>query len=209
MKKIILTIAVVLTANFVSAQDMKFGVKGGLNLSNVTGDGNPSMKVGIHFGGFMEYKVSEKFVIQPELLFSTQGAKFEYSDSFEGESYSENSNYKLSYLNIPIMAKYYVSEKFSLEAGPQIGFLLSAKNDFDYSETFGGETFSESGEVDIKEFLNSTDFGINFGAGYDLNEKMSLGFRYNLGLTDIEKDLDPGASGSKNSVFQLSFGYKF
>jgi hypothetical protein len=212
MKKIILTVAAVFVLSFANAQDgdgLKFGVKAGLNLSNLTGDGSPTMKVGFHIGGFMEYKLSEKFAIQPELLYSTQGAKYEFSESFDGESYSEEFNYKFSYLNIPIMAKYYVSEKFSLEAGPQIGFLLNADSDYDYSETIAGETYSESGTTDIKDFINSTDFAINFGAGYDFNEKISLGLRYNLGLTDVEKDLEPGASGIKNSVFQLSFGYKF
>jgi outer membrane autotransporter protein len=91
------------------------------------------------------------------------------------------------------MAKYYVADAFSLEAGPQLGFLMSAKAD---------------GKDNKKEF-NSTDFAFNLGAGYDLNEQMSLGLRYNIGLSDIEKDLMAGESGSTNSSLQLSFGYKF
>ena len=135
----------------------------------------------IHFGGFAEIKISDKFAVQPELLYSAQGAKF------------DGDNLNLNYINIPVMAKYYVADAFSLEAGPQLGFLMSAKAD--------GE--------DVKDGFNSTDFAFNLGAGYDLNEQMSLGLRYNIGLSDIEKDLTAGESGSTNSSLQLSFGYKF
>lgn len=213
MNKIILTIATILAVSFVNAQDaktdgkdgIKFGVKAGVNFANLTGDFNPSMKIGFHLGGFMQYKVSEKFVLQPELLFSTQGAK--YNDDQVGEGYlvAGETDIKLSYLNIPLMAKYYVTNKFSLEAGPQIGFLLSAKDKYGYTGTVQGVPVSESGEIDIKDDLNSIDFGINFGVGYDFNDKISLGLRYNLGLSEISDFY----YFDNNSVIQLSLGYKF
>jgi len=213
MNKIILTIATILAVSFANGQEtktdgkegLKFGVKGGVNFANLTGDFDPSMKVGFHIGGFMEYKVSEKFVLQPELLFSTQGAKYKDDQVGEGFSVAGETNIKLSYLNLPIMAKYYVTNKFSFEAGPQIGVLLSAKNEYGYTGTIQGVPVSESGEIDIKDDLNSIDFGINFGAGYDFNDKISVGLRYNLGLSEISEYY----YFDKNSVFQLSLGYKF
>jgi hypothetical protein len=100
------------------------------------------------------------------------------------------------------MAKYYATEKFSLEAGPQIGFLTSAK----VNGTSGGTTV----DVDAKRFFNSTDFGINFGAGYDFTKKISAGIRYNLGLSNIGSN-EFVSDGDKitNSVFSISVGYKF
>ena len=96
MKKIILSALAVFVFGFTNAQEVKFGLKGGLNVANITGDiEDNSSKVGFHVGGFAEIKVSEKFSVQPELLFSTQGTKFD----FEGT----NVNFNLSYLNIPIM----------------------------------------------------------------------------------------------------------
>ena len=184
MKKIFLTAAAVFAISFANAQDVKYGVKGGLSFSSISQTGASTL-TSIHLGGFAEIKISDKFAVQPELLYSAQGAKF----SFLGVSVSQN----LNYINIPVMAKYYVADAFSLEAGPQLGFLMSAK--------FDGK--------DNKKYLNSTDFGLNLGAGYDLNEQMSLGLRYNIGLSDIEKDLMAGESGSTNSSLQLSFGYKF
>ena len=181
MKKIILTAAAVFAFGFANAQDTKYGVKGGLNMSNFSNADGSSSLLAFHLGGFAEFKVSDKFAVQPELLYSAQGAKF------------TEGNLNFNYINIPVMAKYYVADAFSIEAGPQIGFLMSAKAD----------------GTDVKELYNTTDFGLNLGAGYNLNETMSLGLRYNMGLSDVQKDLPSGVSGSKNSSIQLSFGYKF
>ena len=90
------------------------------------------------------------------------------------------------------MAKFYVAKSFSLEAGPQIGFLLSAKAE--------GE--------DFKDYVSSTDFGFNLGAGYDFTENLSAGLRYNFGLTNIN-DFPNDDSTVKNGVFSVSLGYKF
>ena len=86
-------------------------------------DGTDS-KTSFHIGGVVEIPISDSFSVQPELLYSSQGAKAE--SSFGGDV-----DFKLSYLNLPIMAKYYVAENFSLEAGPQVGLLLSAKVESD------------------------------------------------------------------------------
>jgi opacity protein-like surface antigen len=182
MKKIILSAVAVLAFGFTNAQGVKFGAKVALNVATLTGDvEDASSLVGFQVGGFAEFKISEKFAVQPELMYSTQGAS---SDS--------NGDLKLNYINIPVMAKYYVAKSFSLEAGPQIGFLLSAK---------------DNGE-DAKDFVSSTDFSANFGAGYDFTENLSAGLRYNLGLTNVY-DVDGFDGSVKNGVFSVSLGYKF
>ena len=181
MKKIILTIAAVFAFGVANAQDMKFGVKGGLNFSNLTSSEGSNGLTSFHLGGFAEFKVSEKFAVQPELLYSMQGAGYDGGDL------------NLNYINIPIMAKFYVAEKFNIQAGPQIGFLMSAKAD----------------GTDVKDLFKTTDFGLNLGAGYNLNDNMMLDLRYNLGLSQVQDELFPGESKSMNAVLQLSFGYKF
>jgi hypothetical protein len=95
------------------------------------------------------------------------------------------------------MAKYYVADSFSLELGPQIGFLVSAK------AKSGGES------EDVKDELKSTDVSLNFGAGYDITPNFMIGVRYSLGLTRLQDEIFPGEDESKNSVFQISVGYKF
>ena len=136
MKKIVLAAIAVMGFGFANAQDIKFGIKGGINLSTFTGDiEDASSKVGFQAGGFAELKLSDKFSIQPEVLYSLQGAKFKET----GDSYSYKENINASYLNVPVLAKYYVIDKLSVEAGPQIGFLLSAKSKWESVE--GGEKY--------------------------------------------------------------------
>ncbi|ESU26958.1 hypothetical protein FLJC2902T_22980 [Flavobacterium limnosediminis JC2902] len=204
MKKVILTVATVFAFGFANAQDkqMSFGVKGGLNVATLTGDvENVKSLVGAHIGGFMEYKLNDKFAIQPELLFSMQGAKSEFTFSDGFDTYNVESTVKLNYLNLPIMAKYYATEKLAIEAGPQVGFLLSAKNEAEVSG-FGSE------EVDIKDETNSIDFGLNLGLGYDFTENISAGARYNFGLSNID-DSEGSDDTVNNGVFSVSVGYKF
>lgn len=206
MKKIILTV-VVFTFGFVNAQEVKFGAKAGLNFANLTGDiEDASMKIGFNLGGFAEIKVSDKFSVQPELLYSTQGAKNETSE----DDFTSESKLNLSYLNIPIMAKYYVSEKFSLEAGPQIGFLLSAKSKYEFTESDGeGGSISVSGDEDVKDSFESIDFGLNLGTAYDFTENLFAGLRYNIGLSNVAKTESGDDTKINNSVISLSLGYRF
>ncbi|NDP27781.1 MAG: PorT family protein [Flavobacterium sp.] len=201
MKKIILSVVLVLVFGFANAQKAQFGIKGGLNVANqnFVGAGAPSTStlVGVNVGLFVDIKVADKLVIQPELLYSMQGTKLNWLN--DGATIN---SFKLAYINIPVMAKYYAAKNFSIEFGPQIGFLTSAK----VNGTANGQTV----DVDAKQFYNSTDFGINFGAGYDFTKKVSIGMRYNLGLSNVGSD-DFVSNGDKitNSVFSISMGYKF
>src|SRR5687768_2381617 len=106
MKKITLSIIAVLAFGFTNAQETKFGVKAGVNFANLSGDdvfGDNSTKIGFNVGGFAEIKLSEKFAIQPEILYSTQGTKSEI------EGVDDDIFLNLSYLNVPVMARYYVA----------------------------------------------------------------------------------------------------
>lgn len=194
MKRIILAAIAVMAFGFTNAQQTRFGVKGGLNLTNFVGGDveNTNSLVGFHVGGFAEIKIIEKLAIQPELLFSTQGTKV------DGGAFFGDYDIKTNYLNIPVLAKYYIVEKFSVEAGPQLGVLLSAKAD--------GE--------DIKDGFKTVDFGFNLGAGYHFTENVSLNLRYTIGLSPLADDADIEDEGdyydsAKNSVLALSFAYKF
>lgn len=101
---------------------------------------------------------------------------------------------------MPVILKYYVQPNFSLEFGPSLGFLTSAKA--------RGVRDNVSVEVDVKKFLNSTDFGLNLGLGYKLNNGLNFSTRYYYGLTEIYKK-SADAEKAKHSVFQISVGYTF
>ena len=192
MKKLLLSIAILASGLTINAQEIKFGAKAGLNISNFSGDDveNNDARTSFHIGAVAEIEISDKFSVQPELIYSAQGS----TTSDLGVDITA----AVDYLNVPVMAKYYVAERFSLEAGPQIGFLMSAK--------MKAESGGDSEEIDVKDDLKSIDFGINFGAGYKLENGLNFSARYNLGLSDIAEESD---SSVKNGVFQVSVGYSF
>lgn len=179
---------------FVTAQSTAFGVKAGLNLSNLTG-GDPGAtydsRSGFHAGIFMREKFS-KVAIQPEILLSTQ------STDVSSTAFGDYQD-KFAYLNVPIMLKFYIIDGLNIHAGPQFGFLLDG--DRTYSGPLG------SGSDDIKDYYKSSDISLSLGAGWDIPFGLSADFRYNIGVQDINE----ASSGEKvqSRVFQLSLGWNF
>ncbi len=97
------------------------------------------------------------------------------------------------------MAKFKVSDGFSVEVGPQVGFLLSAKDEY--------ESDGDSGEEDIKEYFKGTDLGVNVGVGVALESGLNFGARYCLGVSNIwDEESD---DSNQNGVFQFSVGFSF
>lgn len=178
---------VIMTIGLTNAQKTKFGIKAGLNAATLTNDNDLITKTSFYVGGLIEIKVTDKFIIQPEVIYSSQGCKFK-SDS--------NIALELDYINIPIMAKYIVAKDFSIEAGPQIGFLTDAI------------ATSGSNSAGFRKFVTTTDLSIGFGAGYDITKHINIGIRYNAGITTVLKNL-PISTDVKNSVFQIGAAYKF
>jgi hypothetical protein len=115
-----------LTSGLLNAQDVAFGLKGGLNLANLDvkdPEGSYNSRTGYHAGVFLRGKFS-KVAIQPELLLFTQGTDAtnttfgEYKDSF-------------TYLSVPLMLKYYPVLGLNIQVGPQFGFLLDGERKYD------------------------------------------------------------------------------
>ena len=213
MKRLILLV-VVMVISFSAAQSQEFrlGAKAGANFAIIGGDGaeNFDPRVSFHIGGLVEIPLVGKFAIQPELLYSSQGMK----DGYYGLIFDSNikNNLKLDYINIPVMGKYYIIDGLSLELGPQVGFLVSAKNKYKDHE--------DSGTKNLKEFYKSIDFAVAIGASYRLNNGVFFSIRFNKGISSINEDLyfmphDYPGDGynysykQRNNVLQFSAGYSF
>jgi opacity protein-like surface antigen len=171
MKKTILfTVLLVAISMNMQAQLVKFGIKGGVNYANqngsdITVNGSNYQTDAItsyHAGLIAEIKLVDSFSIQPELLYSTQGAT--YKNAFE-----EFRN-ELGYLSIPVLAKINLNKFVSLELGPQASFLLSERNNFDVKDA------------------NTFDFAVVGGLGLNITKNLFIQGRYGLGLTDASKD---------------------
>jgi opacity protein-like surface antigen len=183
MKKVILFAAFAVVA-FATQAQVKFGAKGGLNLANLSGDVEDNkMKIGFNLGGLVNIPVSGNLSVQPELLYSGEGAKFD-----DGTT---SANFNLNFINIPVMLKYSAEGGFYGEAGPQLGILASAKSD----------------GTDVKEFLNSTNFGLGFGLGYNMSSGLGFGARYSLGLSNMLKD--GGGDKLKTNTISVGLQYTF
>jgi hypothetical protein len=159
-KSFLLTVLLLVLATNSQAQLLQIGAKAGLNYSNLTGSNIQTDAItSYHIGLVSEIKLLEKFAIQPELLYTTQGASY---NTILGDVKKE-----LGYIAIPVLAKIYLSKSFSLELGPQASFLLSEKNNFDATNS------------------NTFDFAIDAGLGLKVTKSIFLQGRYILGLTEV------------------------
>lgn len=199
------------------AQEVDFGIKAGVNYATLSGveGGETNYLPGFHGGFTAQYVLYPKFAVQAELLYSLEGAESSFKRETEEYSFSSEQKLRLGFLNLPIMGKLYVTEGFSLQAGPQVGYLLSAKNEYSYSSAFPEDSIIISGTGDIREELKKVLFGLNFGIGYDLNSALFLQARYYLGLSDINNyddqidDIEVDFKNIRNQGFQLSVGCNF
>lgn len=161
MKKTILVIVLLLAVSAnMQAQLLQIGLKAGLNYANFSGTQIQTDAItSYHAGLIAEIKLLDKFAIQPELLYSTQGASYDNAGTeFKNE---------LGYIAIPVLAKIYLSKSFSLELGPQASFLLSEKDNFNASDS------------------NTFDFAVDAGLSFKVTKNIFLQGRYVLGLSEV------------------------
>jgi hypothetical protein len=180
MKNAVLTGIMLLLAVIAQAQArLEIGLKGGVNMASVSGKDFKDAEgiTSYHAGAYGLIKVA-KIGIQPEVLFSNRG--------FE----DDNGTTKFTYIDIPVMLKYYIAAGFNIQLGPQFSTLLKAK-DFDGNS--------------IRSDLKESEMGAAIGAGIDLPAGLHVNARYVLGLTDINEM--NGGSKLKNNFFQVSLGY--
>ncbi|MDQ6610446.1 MAG: PorT family protein, partial [Bacteroidota bacterium] len=167
-----------------------FGLKGGLNLSSIDNNttANFSSRLGYHLGGLVHIPVSSQIAVQPEVVYSSQGAKYTVSNGAE-------HTLQLNYINIPVMLQAKVGNGFYAEAGPQIGLLTGVADKLNNVETgfFSSQDFKKS------------DVAIGFGLGYQGLSGLGVDARYNLGLTNIN---NVGTNNLKNNALQIGLFYK-
>ena len=180
MKKIVQRCLVVLFFIQMSyAQSVQFGIKAGANYANVTGSKiNTNAIINYHAGIVAKIGLTKGLSFQPELLYTTQGASYE----------TALADYKneLGYIVIPAMLQIHLSKSITLDMGPQVGFLLNEKNNFDVQKS------------------NTFDASANAGLGLKITNSIFAQARYCVGLTKLQPNSD-----IKNNVVQLSLGILF
>ncbi|WP_179319665.1 porin family protein [Winogradskyella helgolandensis] len=211
MKKIIVFTGVFLMAlTSVSAQSdsktIQLGAKGGVNFSKITGDDfeDVDARTSFNVGLVAEIPLSERISFQPEVFYSGQGF-----DIVQGEDRvfdtSEDVEYQLDYIQVPLLFKAYLVKGLSIEAGPQFGFKIH--------EEFDSEPNSDGGDIEIDEddsYVKDFDTSLAVGTSYKFDNGFFVSARYTMGLTNIFKEdtLFENVDG-KNEVVQVGLGFMF
>lgn len=189
MKKLFLMAAMVLSSVGAFAQHSVGSVtlqpRVGVNIADLTDFGDSKVRVGLAAGAELEYQATDLFSLSAGVLYSMQGAKHEYQ--------SVTTTTKLDYVNIPIMANVYVAKGLAVKVGVQPGFNVNSEAE--------GTVLGHTGNVKFE--AKSFDFAIPVGVSYEYSNVV-LDARYNWGLTKVSENSD-----CKNSVFQITLGYKF
>ena len=192
MKKLLVMAAMVLSSVGAFAQynagDVTIQPKVGLSIADYTDADNSKTRAGVVAGAELEYHVSPMFGLSAGLLYSMQGCKHDEDKA--------TVTLKNDYINIPVLANVYVAPGLALKAGLQPGFKVSSKA----KAKVGGTSVSTDIDDDV---FKSFDLSVPVGISYEYMN-ICLDARYNIGVTKVMDGAD-----SKNSVFQITLGYKF
>lgn len=220
MKRIILSAALFIAVLFVTvtsasaqvqqtstenALSPKFGIKGGVNLTNmyVQDVSDEHMKVGFNAGFFAKLPVARGFSIQPELLYTSKGAKETYNNFIQGKG---EYRFNLNYIELPVLAVFNVAKNFNLHVGPYVSYLVAAN----IKDLKDDGTINDITDLKADNF-NRFDVGLAGGLAIDV-ANFTIGARYNYGLREIGKSgsLSGAATkDSKNSAISLYIGLGF
>jgi len=236
------------------AQNVAIGVRGGISIPNLSAGGseqNPlnsgySSRQGPDFGLFADFKVSNLFSIEPMVQYSSQGGKKDGLQAVPGDQFSAyfqatqqstptylyanyNSEAKLNYLMIPVLAKFGWNLgksspwRFYVDAGPFAGFLLNAHQVTSgtsnvYSDPAGTQALpglpaqNFAGNTDIKDQLHTFNLGIegNVGFAYKIGpSSIFVEGGGNYGFLNIQKGTANGKNNTGAATADIGYAYWF
>jgi hypothetical protein len=185
----------------------RFGIKAGANFAEIKvsdGSAPSTQNRGSFNAGFLyNLPLGGMLRLQPELYYSGQGSRF--SQSYTNPNYTVNYTDKLGYINLPVLLQFQTEGGFYVEVGPQLGYLISAKQDIT------GNTIANS-ETNIKDQLKKMDIAGAGGIGYLSRVGLGIDARYVYGFRDIydrEDNNNTNVPEMKNRVIQVGIFYQF
>lgn len=206
--KIIIALVLFISATHLTfsqgGNDFKFGIKGGINFSNINTSNTSDNKTltGVNFGIFAKLPITNSFAIQPEIYFTTKGSEQTYQNVFDG-----TAQFELDYIEIPVLAVFKITNKFNFQVGPYASYLLNAN-----VKNVGDVSFNFENNIDSDDF-RKFDTGIAAGFGFE-GKSLGIGVRYNFGIVTVgEEKTYLGTNyvfpDGKNSVLNVYLSYSF
>jgi len=197
----------------VCAQESRFGIKGGLNYSTIVGDLTEGInpRLSGHAGVFVRLEFSDKFSIQPELLYSSQGFRFNTDLAFIQTANPQinepdfTTAVQFNYLSVPVIAQFELSDRIAVEFGPQFAFLLNQVTKIKNFDGLDGENLNDRESVSGNFQL---DYGAAVGILVAINDSFSVSPRFYLGLRNRLNGAVGGIQ-NYNGTLQLSGSYTF
>jgi hypothetical protein len=195
------------------AQSIRFGLKAGANLSNLSGDvvnqSQYNNRFGFHGGIMLNFGLAHDLIsIQPEVLYSQKG--FKYADqqyTVLNNTYRNTGSVRYDYLDVPILLRLKVSGVF-FEVGPQYSYLMNISTD--RTQTYNGNVVGTAGSgTSNLDNVNRNEIGYVGGLGFQSSQGFLLGVRYNGAFTDFAKDgySNNEFKNARNSAFQAYVGF--
>lgn len=192
MKKMMMIAVMAIFAMTASAQNTlrdtgsftlqpKVGVGFGFISGEWDGGFDNKMRTGFVAGVEGEYYINDWFSAALGVNYAQQGWKLEGS--------AGSATTKLDFINVPLVANFYVSKGLALKTGVQVGFLSSAKVE----------------SVDVKDFCEKTNISIPVGISGEY-QNFVFDARYNIGLTNMRKDTN---NKQRSDLITITLGYKF
>lgn len=197
MKKTFLIVATFFGIAAASAQTnnsgIEFGARGGVNFATIANENSsfdsPDKRTSFYAGLVAEMPLQERFSLQGEVFYSGQG--FDAGNSVN----DYKTEYQVDYIQVPLLAKFYIVEGLSIAAGPQFGFKVNEEIDY--------EPTNDGGDINTNS-LKTFDFQGTAGLEYKFNNGLFLQGRYAYGFSDLIED-----NSIHTSVFSAGLGYMF
>lgn len=205
MKKTALILALAVCTIASNAQSLiptKVGLKVGLNYANL--NINPiegvkptdnSAQIGIAAGVCVHIALSDKWFINPEVLYSQKGASFNYNftDDYpvnQRDVYETTNKVVLSYVELNPTVSYKASDKLALNFGPSVSFLIG--DEYTYTQD-PPRDITNTTHILTDGIIEaaSLDVGLNLGVSYFLTEQFFVDTRVYTGFMEVATATQP------------------
>lgn len=204
------TIALLLTSGTLTAQNnneriSRFGVKAGYSHSSLTTSSKKNVwnndhdaRSGFYGGLFGEFSLTPEkgFSLQVEALYSQQGDSYKYDLNPTNTITTEA---KLDYINVPVLAKIYVTNWLAFYGGPTVGFKI--KEEYDVKSSDSNYTISTEDDQ-----VQTVDVALTGGVTIDVGNRFFIEGRYNHGIKPVVRGM---GNNNNNSYIQAGIGFKF